>query len=344
MARDLILKTIIEKSKDPWWKESERKVIDRYRPIFNPSNLDNLTKEDFKSFLLIKNNLHWEGIHRQENIITSDMGKLIVFLKKLLDESMPIEQRLKELFNKKGHYTIKGLGKAVVTPILLVVYPNKYGVWNSRSESALKKLNLFPQFRSKDDFANKYIKVNDVLKELKSKYQINFWQLDGILGEVSGSGPFETSVENKIEEDAKEYGISDVETFGLEKHLEDFIIDNWDKTIFGKKYDLIEEDGEVESKQYPTSSGPIDILVKSKDGNEYLVIELKKGRTSDAVVGQILRYMTWVKENLTDKKVVKGAIIVLDSDENLKLSLRGSKQRGEDISLYTYKVLFNLNK
>ena len=43
--------------KDPWWDTSESKVVGKYGKLFHPDNLDNLTKEDFKSFLLIKNNL-----------------------------------------------------------------------------------------------------------------------------------------------------------------------------------------------------------------------------------------------------------------------------------------------
>ena len=62
----------------------------------------------------------------------------------------------------------------------------------------------------------------------------------------------------------------------MEKQLEDFIIANWDKTEFGKKYDLITEDGQMVSQQYPTSIGPIDILAKDKSTGNYVVIELKK--------------------------------------------------------------------
>ena len=48
--------------------------------------------------------------------------------------------------------------------------------------------------------------------------------------------------------------------FYMEQQLEDFIIENWDNTEFGKKYDLIVEDGELKSQQYRTSIGNIDIF------------------------------------------------------------------------------------
>ena len=169
-----LIKDIIEKYKtDTWWQESERMVIGKYGKLFHPSNLNKLTKEEFKSFLLIKNNLHWDGINRQSNLITKDMNKLKKALSILLDENKNIKERLNFLFSKKQNNYIVGLGRAVVTPILLVVYPNKYGAWNSRSEEGLKKLNLFPSFPRGASFADKYIKINSVLNDIAEKYSIS---------------------------------------------------------------------------------------------------------------------------------------------------------------------------
>ncbi|PIY71771.1 hypothetical protein COY87_04440 [Candidatus Roizmanbacteria bacterium CG_4_10_14_0_8_um_filter_33_9] len=344
MDQDLIQKIISEKANDPWWLESEKKVVGKYGKMFDPANLDQLTKEDFKSFLLIKNNLHWEGIHRQSNLVTSDMEALKRCLKNLLDEKIPIRKRLGQVFNVKGRgeYVIKGLGKAVITPILLVVYPTKYGVWNTRSETALKKLNLFPKFLPKDSFADKYLRVNDIILDLAQKYNITLWQLDGIFGEISGNGPFGStqSEEEIVEQEVQEHGVVDLANFGMESHLEDFLIANWNKTIFGKKYELIYDEGDLTSQQYQTAVGPIDILAEAKNGEEFLVIELKKGRTSDAVVGQILRYIAWVRENIANGKTVNGAVVVLELDDKLKYALKELK----NITLYTYQVNFKLMK
>ncbi len=332
----VIQKIVKEKSNDSWWLDSEKKVVGRYGKIFHPKNLEQLTKEDFKSFLLLKNNLHWDGIHRQNNLITQDMNSLKKSLKFLLDEKVEIKERLNIMVDQKSSYSVKGLGKAVLTPILLVVYPTKYGVWNSRSEEALKKINSFPKFLPKDTFADRYVKVNDALHGLVNKYNLSLWKLDGVLGEIAGTSPFESPTD-LLEEEAEEKGL-DLTNFAMESQLEDFLIANWEKTIFGKKYYLIYEEGEIVSKQYPTKVGPIDILAKSKDDNEYLVIELKKGKPSDAVVGQLLRYKSWVKENLAKDKKVRGVVVVLDSDDKLKYSLRDLK----DVSLYIYQVNFKL--
>ena len=337
-----IQEIVDRKRTEAWWKESYDKVVFKYGKLFNPSNLENLTREDFKSFLLLKNNYHWEGIHRQGNVITSNMKELKKFLGELLDESQPIRERLEKLFDNHHKCRIRGLGRAVLTPILMVVYPDKYGVWNSRSEDALKKLNYFPEFNSKDEFAERYLRVNATLHELAEQHGISLWHLDSVLGDISGSAPFGTleSEEEIVEKEVEVHGIADLQNFGMEKHLEDFLITNWDKTFFGKKYDLIYEEGDLLSQQYATSVGPIDLLAISKDKKEYLVLELKKGRSSDSVVGQILRYMAWVKKNLAKDQDVKGAVVVLDADEKIEHSLAMLK----NIDLYTYQVSFSLSR
>ena len=112
--------------------------------------------------------------------------------------------------------------------------------------------------------------------------------------------------------------IEDPSEFALEKHLEDFLVTNWDQTELSKKYDIFEE-GEFSGQQYVTDTGPIDILAISKDKKELLVIELKKGRASDNVVGQVQRYMGYIKEEIaTSEQEVKGVIIAFDDDQKIK--------------------------
>ena len=134
--------------------------------------------------------------------------------------------------------------------------------------------------------------------------------------------------------------IEDPSAFVLEKHLEDFLIFNWSQTELSKKYDLVTDDGVVVAQQYQSDTGPIDILAISKDKKEYLVIELKKGKTSDVVVGQTLRYMGFVKSELaTNGESVHGAIIALEDD----LRLRNALSMVSSIDFYRYKIDFKLN-
>ncbi len=134
--------------------------------------------------------------------------------------------------------------------------------------------------------------------------------------------------------------VEDPSAFALEKHLEDFLIQNWAKSDFAKEYNIYEEDGEI-GQQFPTDTGPIDILAISKDRKTLLVLELKRGRASDVVVGQILRYMGYVKDVLAEEgQGVKGAIIALEDDQKLRRALA----MVPTVDFYRYQISFKLLK
>ena len=132
----------------------------------------------------------------------------------------------------------------------------------------------------------------------------------------------------------------DPSLFYMESQLEDFLIENWDKTELGQKYDLIEEEGEVVSQQYRTGVGPIDILCQDKKTKQLVVIELKKNQTSDDTVGQLARYMGWLEKNKTEGKPTKGIIIAARYDERLYYAL----QVMHGVEVYLYRVDFKLTE
>ncbi len=127
--------------------------------------------------------------------------------------------------------------------------------------------------------------------------------------------------------------------FYMEKQLEDFIIHNWQNTELGKKYDLIIEEGELLSQQYKTDIGPIDILAKDKKTGSHVVIELKRNQTSDDTVGQLTRYMGWVRKELKDVKV-KGVIIAGQYDKKLDYA----REMVPNIEVFIYQVDFKLSE
>lgn len=169
----------------------------------------------------------------------------------------------------------------------------------------------------------------------------------GSAGTVSDISKHETEIRKFIDGNtnppivAVDETIEDPIVFALEKHLEEFLIQNWKKTELGKKYNIFELDGELVGQQFLTDTGPIDILAINKDKKELLVVELKKGRVSDNVVGQIQRYMGYVQEELAENgQIVKGVIIGLDDDLRIKRALSVTN----NIEFYKYKVNFTLYK
>ncbi|HFB67070.1 MAG TPA: DUF1016 family protein, partial [Aeromonadales bacterium] len=131
----------------------------------------------------------------------------------------------------------------------------------------------------------------------------------------------------------------DVTEFALEKYLEEFIVSNFTR-IFGTELNLYTDPVEdVVGQQFNTDIGIIDLLAQEPDDGDYVVIELKKGQASDKVVGQTLRYMGWVKENLvTENQNVKGIIICHEQDERLSYAMK----MVPDIALKFYEVSFSL--
>lgn len=98
-----------------------------------------------------------------------------------------------------------------------------------------------------------------------------------------------------------------------EKTLEDNIEKNFDD--FGKR---IGRTLTFVGRQYPTTVGPIDLLGQDKKTGQYVVIELKRGRSADKVFGQLSRYMGWVKKNLAGGADVAGAIVAAKIDDKLR--------------------------
>lgn len=167
----------------------------------------------------------------------------------------------------------------------------------------------------------------------------------GAIGALGSLEPHAREIESLIggarAEIAPEYE-PDVEnpgSFAMEKHLEEFIVQNWSRTVFANNYEIFNDGEGNTGQQYNVGDGRIDILAISKDRNTLLVIELKKGRPSDVVVGQILRYMGFIQEELAENgQTVKGAIIALEDDKKLHQALR----MVPEIEFFLYKISFKL--
>ncbi|WGT47620.1 endonuclease NucS domain-containing protein [Tessaracoccus lacteus] len=136
--------------------------------------------------------------------------------------------------------------------------------------------------------------------------------------------------------------VEDPVQFALEKYLEEFLVDNWTRTELGKRYDIYcDDEGNQIGRQYQSDTGPLDILAVSKDGAELLVVELKRGKASDSVVGQIQRYMGYIKDQVAEPtQAVRGVIIALEDDLRIQRALSVAS----GIEFYRYQVKFTLIK
>ncbi|MDX9970699.1 MAG: endonuclease NucS [Candidatus Gracilibacteria bacterium] len=223
----------------------------------------------------------------------------------------------------------------------IVICPNgqgSYYVGEVTSNYEYHKGQILPH-RRRIEWYNKMIERTEMSDSLRNS--------SGSIGTVSEISQYADEIDRLISGESPikiistDDTIEDPSIFALEKHLEDFLVNNWKNTELSKEYDIFEENGELVGQQFPTDTGPIDILAISKTKKKLLVVELKKGRASDVVVGQIQRYMGFVQEELAEKgQEVHGIIIALEEDLRLKRALTVTK----NIEYYSYKINFKLIK
>lgn len=126
----------------------------------------------------------------------------------------------------------------------------------------------------------------------------------------------------------------------LERHLEELVVENFAQLFPGW---MIYEDGNSDHTKpagirYRTPAGEIDILCLD-ESNNFVVIELKRNRAADKVIGQVDRYLAWVEQNLVQaEQHVRGIIIAKRHGDHLIYSA----SRNADIELWTYDLRLSL--
>ena len=95
-----------------------------------------------------------------------------------------------------------------------------------------------------------------------------------------------------------------------ERNLEDLIV---------HQLEAIEPGLHLIERQLSTPAGRLDLLCKDTNGN-FVVVELKRTQGTDQVLGQILRYMGWLKEDRRTENV-RGIVIVAKKDQALSYAL-----------------------
>lgn len=114
------------------------------------------------------------------------------------------------------------------------------------------------------------------------------------------------------------YGSTDGNFFVLENGMEEAV-----KKNLGQLKLTLADKSIQQQCSLGIGVGRTDLICRDKDDN-YVVLELKAFNSSDSVVGQILRYIGYIRENWADKenKQVKGIIITPGYDEQLRLAAK----------------------
>ena len=246
-------------------------------------------------------------------------------LRMLLFDSKPLTERVNHFLE------LKRVGKLTVSQFLCSFSPTEYPEigWQTLDVLDLDSTQLDNAYRqalrehnisSPQDYRDhtiEYLSDMIIFREIKNLLHIEDYNLiNDLLWLV-------WLARSEAEGGMKPPGTS----VSLERGLRDFLAEN---------PDLIEKGLSVVGKEYDISgAGRVDLVCKDKRGN-YVVIETKKGRESDQVVGQILRYIGGLKK---EGKRTRGIIIVNEQDDKLDFAIEAVK---DFIKLKYYKVRFEI--
>ncbi len=150
---------------------------------------------------------------------------------------------------------------------------------------------------------------------------------------------FDAAIENGgdgTEDEITEEGDLGSRKFAFERDLQNYLVQNLGLLEPGLKL-YEDEDGEFTGVEFPAGQRYIDILAVGADG-AHVVIETKVSRAYDRVVGQILRYMGWIKKSFAGDVPVRGIVVASEVSEDLILATSSI----ENIRLVEYEISFSL--
>jgi hypothetical protein len=120
--------------------------------------------------------------------------------------------------------------------------------------------------------------------------------------------------------------------------LEEFIDRNWSNIDWGSTLELYKTPKHG-GRRFPAGTWTIDFLARDADTNDLVIIQLRRGETSDSSVGQLLRYASWVREKVAaENQNVRGIIITKKADAALEYAVRNLAF----VEVKTYEVDFQL--
>jgi endonuclease len=153
-------------------------------------------------------------------------------------------------------------------------------------------------------------------------------------GPEPGTGVVESEDINDEEVEEGTGGDGGSREFAFERDLRNYLAKNLQSLEPGlKPY----QDEEFSGVEFPVGGRFIDILAQDSRGG-FVVIELKVSRAYDRVMGQLMRYMGWVRKNLADGNQVRGIIVAREIGEDLKLAA----SLITEVRLVEYEISFKL--
>jgi len=155
---------------------------------------------------------------------------------------------------------------------------------------------------------------------------------------MPGGANLEANIGRVLGEDDLEEEPESEASFDLESQLRDFLAQNLTAIpVEGRTVHLYVDPTGRDGTEYPTDVGRIDILAVD-DAGAFVVFELKRARSPDHTIGQLVRYMGWVKQTIGKGQKVRGVIVAKVISDSLRYGISVIP----DVSLFEYEVSFKL--
>ena len=322
LTRDLISlvqewKRVLLDPKQQDWSRRVTEALSEARKVFVLAKFQeggSLTGEQWDQVFKCMRVLSWNQALNRLIYENNGLERFNQVTRKLLCGTGPLPDRLDEFFE------LEGVGLAVTSHLLTIWDNSEYPLitrqtyevigfgrdqWASVDKRILSEWSLSDPEQVDERTLRflRYLAYYRAVKEalgLQRYAEVNMTLIHAY-HEINDEEP---------DEEAEEPSFGSVT---LERDLRDYISKHPEKLAKGLA--LFDQEHPVE---YPTEVGPIDILLKDPEGVP-VVVETKKGRASDRVVGQTLRYMGWLKSQ--GHKRVRGIIVAHERDEKLDTAL-----------------------
>lgn len=164
------------------------------------------------------------------------------------------------------------------------------------------------------------------------------WLMKETPQEILLTPPGIPKIESQVDDEETEG--EDELTFGLERQLREFIADNLNAIdVNGRRLRLYFDPTGREGIEFSTDVGFIDILATDETG-AFFIFELKRASSPDTAIGQLARYMGWVKHTIGKDRDVNGVIVAKTINERLKYAASILP----NVHLFEYDVKFYLKR
>lgn len=165
------------------WISARKKAYGVFREKLSRDKLVDWEKlrDDYRDFLYFRNNYSWTTLYRTGLQPLSNLKKLAELLTFIQDNSISVRRRVRGGLIGRQH--CEGIGKGILTALLHTFNPDKYGVWNNRTEDTLTLIRRKP--RSTSDPGHAYQLINRELIQLKEELNTDLTTIDGFMWFIS---------------------------------------------------------------------------------------------------------------------------------------------------------------